>query len=202
MGCDIHMYVEYRKKVNEKLVWISGDYFRPNAYYGQWEGEEQMSRMELHGHRNYNLFSTLAGVRDYTDNVKPVSEPKGIPEDATEYVKKENERWDSDGHNHSWLTLGEIREYQKRSPVMYYTGLLSPEALKAFDEHGTLPQSWCQGTNQPGFERREWSEPNKLLIPLIAKLEQRAKDLLQSDWDDSYDQKNDDNIRIVFWFDN
>lgn len=201
MGCDIHMYVEYKRSINSKDTWVSGDYFKMNPYYKTDEYEREFECIELYGDRNYTLFSTIAGVRDYTDKVVPVSEPKGIPEDATAYVKQENERWDGDGHTHSWLTLKEIKEYQEKAPSMHYTGLISPDDVIAFDKEGTTPRSWCQGTNQAGWERRDWTEENKSLVPLIEVMQARAKELMQYEWQD-YDTNNDDKIQIVFWFDN
>lgn len=207
MGCDIHMYVEYKKDIPVKgsdrreTKWISGDYFKPNPYYDLWDEEEQKERMELYGNRNYSLFTTLAGVRDYSNKTIPVSEPKGLPDDCCEYVKQQCERWGIDGHTHSWLTLKELKVYQATNPKMYYLGLLSPADLILFDTEGKLPRSWCQGTNQKGYERREWSEENAVLIPLIDKLQQRAHELMQYDWQE-YDAANDEKVRIVFWFDN
>lgn len=200
MGCDIHLYVEYKRTVNGKEQWLNGDYFKSNPYHKD-EGEREYEKVKLDHGRNYQLFSTLAGVRDYTEKVTPVSEPKGIPEDASEFVREENERWQGDGHTHSWLTLAEMREYQKQKPVMHYTGLLAPIDLIAFDTTGKTPNSWCQRTNQQGHERREWSEENNSLVGLIDLLEKRAIELLQ--WKgQQYNIENDDKIRIVFWFDN
>lgn len=201
MGCDIHMYVEYKKKfIDQEEKWVHGDYFKPNPYFGS-EHEDKFKRMELHGNRNYSLFSTLVGIRDYTDSIKPVSEPKGLPEDASEYVKEASQEWDGDGHSHSYLTLKEMKEYQLTDPIIPYTGLISPQQLKDFDENGINPQSWCQGTNQEGWERRNWTEKNDSLVPLIEKLQKRAHELMQYDWQ-AYDTANDENVRIVFWFDN
>lgn len=201
MGCDIHMYVEYQKSVCDKIKWINGDYFKPNPYFKQFEDEEQFSRMELHGNRNYTLFATLAGVRDNTGKIVPVAEPKGIPEDASEYVNECAANWEGDGHTHSWLNLAELKEYNKSAPIAHYTGLLDPQSLKDFDDKGIYPTSWCQGTNMSGYERREWSEINNVLSPLITKLQARAKELMQYDFQE-YNISNDEKIRIVFWFDN
>ena len=198
MGCDIHMYVEYKSKVSNK--WESGDFYKVNPYKGQ-EDEPDYSVIELHGDRNYELFSTLAGVRDYSEKVIPVAEPKGIPEDVCEFVKAEFIKWDSDAHTPSWLTLKEIRDYQANNPKMFLSGLLSPSQINDLDNNGITPQYWYQGTNQEGYERREWNEPNIYLIPLIEKLQTRALHLLQREWQE-YDTHNDNNIRIVFWFDN
>lgn len=207
MGCDIHMYVEYkRKNMNNEEVWIHGDYFKPNPCFAMFDkndinDEPAFERIELHGNRDYTLFSTLAGVRDYTDMVIPVAPPKGEPNDCSEYVKEEMQQWEGDAHTHSYLTLKELKDYQATNPVMHYTGLISPSQLKAFDEHGTKPQSWCQGTNIEGYERRSWTEENTSLIPLIEKLQKRGHELLQYDWQD-WNAENEDKVRIVFWFDN
>lgn len=207
MGCDIHMYVEYKKDLpikgsdKRKEEWISGDYFKQNPFKLVWDDENKMDRLELHGDRNYTLFTTLAGVRDYTNETIPVSEPKGVPDDACDYVKKENERWDTDGHSHSWLTLKELKDYQSVNRKIKRTGLLSPVQLVEFDNNNILPESWCQGTNMEGYERREWEDTNNSLIPLIEKLQKRAHELMQYDWQ-PYDVTNDEKIRIVFWFDN
>lgn len=207
MGCDIHMYVEYKKdlpvKDSEKREekWICGDYFKLNPFEGLWEDESKLEKMELYGNRNYGLFATLAGVRDYTNSIIPVSEPKGMPDDCCPYIKKSCEDWDSDGHNHSWLTLKEIKNYQANSPELPRTGLLSPDDLIKFDKEGVQPESWCQGTNMKGYERREWIEKNQTLVPLIDLLQKRAKELMQYEFEE-YDINNDEKIRIVFWFDN
>ncbi len=94
-----------------------------------------------------------------------------------------------------------MKDYQEAAPKMHYTGLISRSAQVALDTEGKTPDSWCQGTNQEGYERREWSEENKTLVPLIEKLQKRAHELLQHDWEE-YKSKNDENVRIVFWFDN
>lgn len=201
MGCDIHLFVEQRRKVNGQLKWISGDYFKFNYYYESGDSKDEYSLIELHGDRNYSLFSTLAGVRDYSEKNTPISEPKGVPNDCCEYVKTQKEYWDGDGHSHSWFTLKELKDYQSTSPLIHYSGVISPEDVENLDKHGKTPQSWCQGTNMVGYERREWSEPNDVLVPLIEKLQARAKELFQYDWQ-VYNPENDDNIRIVFWFDN
>lgn len=124
-----------------------------------------------------------------------------MPEDACLFVKAESERWDGDGHTHSWLTLKEIKEYQEKNIAIVHSGLISPNQQRDLDDNGILPESWCQGTNLMGYERREWSHKNESLVPLIEKVQSRAKELLQYDFEE-YNTENDENIRIVFWFDN
>jgi hypothetical protein len=89
MGCDIHLHIEI--KLNNK-----------------WE-HYACPRIE----RWYQLFAKMAGVRNYVESgVIPISLPKGIPEDVTSITKYDYERWDTDGHSHSWLNLKEIAELE------------------------------------------------------------------------------------------
>lgn len=199
MGCDIHMFVEFKSKDGN---WKHGDYYKKNQNYekgSEYNGNE-FEILELHGNRDYHLFSTLAGVRDYSGKIKPVAEPKGLPEDVTECVKSISEEWDSDGHTHSFLSLRELRSYDSKNHKITVTGLLNRQQRIDL-ENGILPDEWCQGTNQPDHERREWQYENETLKPLIVKLQQRAKEIFQYEWNE-YDFKNDENIRIVFFFDN
>lgn len=140
MGCDIHMYVEYKRK-NEN-VWKTGDYFVKG---GVWAEDDGYARKELHGSRNYTLFTTLAGVRDYGEGNSIVSEPRGLPVDVSDYVKQESDRWDGDGHTHSWLTLKELKDFQATGPKINYSGIISPEQARQLDDENITPNSWCQG---------------------------------------------------------
>ena len=89
MGCDIHMHIE----VKVDGVW---------NYYGG----PKVSR-------NYWLFANMAGVRNYWD-IKPICEPKGLPDDATEITKIHYGIWDGDAHSTSWLGPAEVVELRKR----------------------------------------------------------------------------------------
>jgi len=94
MGCDIHAYLEVKNN--------NGDWLFINE-------PEKINQ------RNYRLFATLAGVRN-SFGIDPISNPRGIPEDVTDYVKGEFDTWEGDGHNHSYLTAKELLEfdYDKR----------------------------------------------------------------------------------------
>lgn len=83
MGCDIHFHIEVKTKNGWEL------YSKPNVK------------------RNYKLFAKLAGVRNY-DNIKPISEPKGLPEDISYLVKQSFESWGTDAHSASYITGEEI----------------------------------------------------------------------------------------------
>jgi hypothetical protein len=65
MGCDIHMYPEYRRRGSD---WWDG-------FTGRW-----------HPGRDYALFGFLAGVRD---DGPPVARPRGFPTDAGYRAKED-----------------------------------------------------------------------------------------------------------------
>ena len=200
MGCDIHMYVEIKKGKD----WYNVDYFHRGynnryVYY----------RVPIYDGRNYALFATLANVRNYS-NTEYIDEPRGLPEDVTEYVNDEYQDWGWDAHSASHLTLQELLDFHNKGVKLKRSGMISSEAQKAFDEDGILPDMWCQSTNQVGWEFREWEEENKVLVSLINKLKERADELrfiYDFSWDGNEEARKrayeaSKNIRIVFWFDN
>lgn len=189
MGCDIHMYVEKKHKGK----WINIDYWKLDDYYENKPGDYKFEIVEMYGDRNYRLFAVLADVRNYSNN-KPISEPKGFPDDASWIVKEEYERWIGDGHSHSYLTLSELKKHAKENNVTKYSGMVSPKAAAEIDR-GIFPELWCMETTDKDWVYREWEEKECVLDPLIKVLEERAKEWV---WGDI----NNDDIRIVFWFDN
>lgn len=128
MGADIHFFVERYSTDNyegpkdlqenreEKLgVVLADDKFEPrwitadkwiydNKYDEGFEWSIDYNTRFYNG-RNYYLFGVLAGVRG-DDNI--ISEARGVPDDASYAYKHEVERWDGDGHSHSYYTLDEL----------------------------------------------------------------------------------------------
>lgn len=202
MGCDIHMYVE--RKI--KNSWFSCDYFVPSVQY---RGSSEYNNIPIYDGRNYALFATLANVRNY-GHTAYISEPKGIPEDACNYIKEEYEDWIWDAHSASYLTLQELIDFHEAGHPLKRRGMLSPEQQKELDS-GILPEHWCQGCNISGYEVREWEEESNILVPLINRLKDRMNELNMT-YDFYWDSENEEsrkkayeaaaNIRIVFWFDN
>lgn len=87
MGCDIHTMIEIKLSGSDQ--WVC---------YGDLDYEIG---------RHYELFAALAGVRnDY--GIKPISKPRGIPDDACKEYKSLVENWDLDGHSHSWVTVEDL----------------------------------------------------------------------------------------------
>lgn len=140
MGCDIHEYVEKRVDgvwtlVAPKLVEDREDMEHlPHGLVSRYPGKivdthaevlaelgsyEERRESPFHIGRNYDLFAMLAGVRNGRgfagcktgEGFVPIAEPKGVPEDASPGYAWEAERWDCDGHSHSWLTVAELLAY-------------------------------------------------------------------------------------------
>lgn len=98
MGCDIHATVEYDKYRNDS---------RGNTPCW-WDFCN-----DIDIERDYRLFSALAGVRGLEPEdpqyERPISGPRGVPEDASYRYEDLVRRWEGDGHSHSWLTADELR---------------------------------------------------------------------------------------------
>lgn len=114
MGCDIHAYVEYKKPYSDE--WI---------HYDVDEG--------VMGHRNYSLFSILAGVRSYYA-YPAINEPRGLPEDASAFIMREYGDWPIDWHSASYFTLAELR---KAYPKYTFTHECNPldHFVSALEQH-------------------------------------------------------------------
>lgn len=84
MGCDIHAHFEI--KVN-----------------GKWE-HYTIPKID----RYYRLFGKMAGVRNGDE--RPIAPLRGLPKDMSIVTALDAERWNGDGHSHSWLSAEEIAE--------------------------------------------------------------------------------------------
>lgn len=197
------MFCEEKKSVNGNSVWVNADFWKMNPYHKIFDDEKPYELMELYGDRNYSMFTALCGVRDYSGKSPKISEPRGIPDDATELVKQECDYWDCDGHSHSYCTLLDVKKFVEGDNYPVYTGLITPEQAKALDEDGIAPDCWCQGSSRDDLVRREWKDTtfNALTGLYEAMLERYAQ---LSFWGskDRIPEEQMENFRIVFWFDN
>ncbi|ROU07899.1 hypothetical protein [Lysobacter enzymogenes] len=66
--------------------------------------------------RNYTRFAFLAGVSNWA-NIVPISPPRGLPDDASETVR----RTFANGLRHatSWLTLDELLNFDYDQPLRF-----------------------------------------------------------------------------------
>ena len=207
MGCDIHLYIEYKSKKTEFDGYDSG-----------W----QSFGGRINPGRNYAMFGLMANVRNcYSDGKLPVLvEPRGMPDDVSyttmndnriyisddegeDYVSMETaKRWVKSGsskfinnkdgnptwvtqpdwHSHSWLTTSEFESILNK-----YLELETGWHKERVEEHNKMverqniqPDSWAYAP--PSIN----DEPEYQVV--LASLK-RFEEL-------GYD------ARIVFWFDN
>lgn len=204
MGCDIHVYCEAKGYSNDK--WINVDHYKKNKYYDpNNDGEYEFEVVHIFDDRDYGLFSILADVRNYAD-IEPIDQPRGLPDDVTKEVKEFSEGYGFDGHSHSYFTLKELKDYRRSHGVIKHSGYISPKQSEDLD-NGITPDSWCQGTSDTTWIHREWEDDmTESLDNLIEALTTR---LCEEFWIYKFSrdrkqqiQRNEDRIRIVFWFDN
>lgn len=204
MGCDIHLFTEVKRHIYGKEMWINSDLWEINPHYRYGSEDEKKYEPELniknlYSGRNYELFGILADVRCYGNPV--ISNPKGLPEDVSDIVKDESDRWGIDGHSHSYLTLRELVEYLERHPKIKYDGFVSPEDAEKLDKTGETPDTWAGMVNPAlGWVHREWEEDSSVKT-LVEKVREKFKDIFYV-WPENQTSEDKEKIRIVFWFDN
>lgn len=197
MGCDIHMRCEVLSRTNG--TWEDADYYRKSRW-----ADREFEVVPVYDARNYDLFAILANVRNDPSwdgrNLEYISEPRGIPEDCNEAIKEAFELDRDCCHSFSYYTLRELMEYDKTHHGVWENGMISPEQAEALDKRGELPNQYCKWTNIEGYVQRSWFREYQILEPIITTLKNRMKEIMWI-WDEDI-EKNADNIRIVFWFDN
>lgn len=163
MGCDIHFFTEKR-----------------NAETGKWELVGKVTREDdwvdaesLYDGRNYNLFAILADVRNGRgfagvktgEGFNPISEPRGVPEDASAEYREIVEQWDCDGHSHSYHTLRQLIDFDWTQD----TGLQGWVTLAEWVEWtrwkrgaGLGPDGYCGGVSGPDVRHLKVDEMDAL----------------------------------------
>jgi hypothetical protein len=133
VGCDIHSYGERRE--GNRWVCVRA------SLTPRWFGEEKIIGADpapsgpepFDAARKYRHFAFLAGVRNQW-GVPPIVEPRGLPEDASAYVRyaywdshRRGEKRDS-WHSESWLTVEELtafdydRTFENHAPILEIDG--------------------------------------------------------------------------------
>lgn len=190
MGCDIHAFLEYK---NNDGVWEDANIFEFDNY------DQAFQIMDVYDGRDYELFAVLANVRNDNGN-RPISEPRGVPDDVSGNIKEEIKKWDCDGHSHSYYTLRELLDYTKPKKKLKRAGFMTPENADKVDAGGQ-PNEWWQSGNIPNQQYREWERPDNSIREFISQIKQHWK-IKHKYCDDEDINKIADRIRIVFFFDN
>lgn len=240
MGCDIHLFAEVKE--NKKYWQIIKPNFPCTWCNGTGESKitnrktKEETRKVCYGckgsniasywydGRNYDLFGMLANVRNgrgfagvYTgEGFKPVTDPKGLPEDTNYNIKDKSDMWGLDGHSHSYLTVKELKEYFSKEQFTTKSGVMSVETYKEWkkrekDDSNAKPKEWCGaiwGKNIVTVSEEELpNNPNATHVrgDWPTSYKEAAGSFLTAtlpalqEWADKY---GEDNVRIVFWFDN
>lgn len=149
MGCDIHVIAEVKSqgtwKPNTKAVF-------PNPYYEA--GSEVGLRKDQYliipdDNRSYDWFAILADVRNGRGfaGIKTgagfdiISEPRGIPEDASQEWLKKCEEWSGDMHSHSYLTLEDFDKFDWNQ-VTVKTGVIPLDEYIKLRGTNNSPDGW------------------------------------------------------------
>lgn len=204
MGCDIHVMTEAKRKDCWGDRWVNVDNWRYNPYHGRYEGEPELDVEEIYRERNYELFSFLAGVRNYGNNLS-LGFDRGFPEDASEQTAALYESWGIDAHTPGYVTLAELKEKIKTITKVSRKGYVHKDQVTRYKETGETPDTWCQGVGGPharNYEWMEWEDEVHCFDRLIAAIEERKRDVFWIFRAETDDGSHDDEIRIVFWFDN
>ncbi len=205
MGCDIHVMVEARRYPFGPDKWFNVDNWRhdPSPDDPDDKSGPALTIKPIYSQRNYELFSFLAGVRNYGGNPS-FGFDRRFPEDADKHTAAEYARWGEDAHTPGYATLAELKEHISKVGKVNRKGFVHKSAAAKFKATGEAPTSWCQGVGGPNAEQYvwlEWQAEVHCFDELIAALDERKHEvfwMLQGKDDSSRDA----DIRIVFWFDN
>lgn len=193
MGCDIHCYKE--KQVDGK--WLTADIWEDYDYGEDDKGKEVPWKERFTG-RNYQLFGMLArGVRCE----HPFSfEPRGLPFNPCAEIASEAERWEGDGHNHSYLYLHELKDMLAylQTATIRVTSMKGKAGLQELrDSIASGNPDWKLLFPYCGWTSDPESEEFELDVPASFYMGKELKQII-----DSFDGVDGDNHRIVFFFDN
>jgi hypothetical protein len=186
MGCDIHCYVEYTNKKDDDATseWRS---FLPRVNPG----------------RDYLLFANIAGVR--VDNINPVVELRGVPEDAGWRAKWDNyyiindedaERCEDHDENR-YVRLATAKEWESYgySKIVYGTGKSDPY-IQSPDHHS---HTWLTVDELEEALNRTDNHPERSKSLGFGKVDAEYRALVAAM---RVLEENGFRTRMVIWFDN
>lgn len=177
MGCDIHEMIEVRNSKRMELP-------------GYWENAGTAGL-----HRNYTLFSIIGNVRNDNPKIPFIGEHRiRKSEDTSFEFKAWLQLWRGDAHSASFVTLKELKDFlQKHKDTKVY----DPSLVLKRDKEGEIAAT-CASTNGPHLGPvgeysifGPWG--SGFFEDVIKKLE---------DVKTFHGLESDDDIRLVFFFDN
>ena len=146
MGADIHTYAE--KRVSGK--WESISVMDPE------EAEQEHPHLDysacITGGRDYGLFGLLSGVRHYWGfRIIPEAQ-MCIPEDVSEPVEAQWDRYKDDYHTEGWLDWQTLLDAQKDININLLLGKIDPETKDCIEE---LMENFERSATQYNLNVRE-----------------------------------------------
>jgi hypothetical protein len=229
-GMDVADLEWYQSMLDEnKEKGINSDYNYLSEEYLLERIEEAKKPVDewLYNGRNYNLFAILADVRNGRgfagvktgEGYNPISMPKGVPDDASDTYQNQVEDWNGDGHSHSYFTLKELKVYDWDQTTVSY-GVVSERYYKEIKETGESPTSYSGGISGKNIEVVNEEVMDGILSGTIERFE-GIEYYVRMRWGVTYkeeaglfytdsikaleelsESENQDDVRIVFFFDN
>lgn len=141
MGTDIQVLTEFKR--NGK--WVNCDNWRVNPYFGEDEREPKYVLDQVYWKRDYDLFTTLAGIGYVETHLPCICEPRGLPDDISNETKEYlDNSLGEDGYYHSFFTLKELWDYwnDKGTITIRETFLLTRDEAKQFDKTGVFHEKY------------------------------------------------------------
>ncbi|WP_153041721.1 MULTISPECIES: hypothetical protein [unclassified Pseudovibrio] len=84
---------------------------KTSSGYEPIDGDELFEDHAPFGWKSYRIFSFLAGVPNYSE-IKPISEPRGLPDDVSNEIRENYNEWLPDGREPSWISIRELNEFE------------------------------------------------------------------------------------------
>ncbi len=185
----------------------------PRVYWaGPWDDDYSLRS------RNYTLFGILADVRNYSNNVKPIDLPRGLPNDVSFEVKRQSDQEGLDGHSHSWFTLRELLAYDWDTQKINYREYVTPNGYKEYKKNGRASWNGYHRHSEIGIEISN-GEMSAVCNGIYKNLDENEIYYTEVRWSETLrdvagrDSVNGildklasygepDEVRLVFWFDN
>jgi hypothetical protein len=147
MGCDIHLTVEVKK--NKKWKHFEKT---ETLHYGV-DNKHSYERSIFNPGRCYDLFAILADVRNGRgfagcktgEGFDPISDPRGVPKDASPEYKAAVKDAEGDGHSHSYHTLKQLQDYPWKDKKVIHTKLVDLKTYERWKASKELFPTCCCG---------------------------------------------------------
>lgn len=180
MGCDIHCYAERY----EGGRWVPAQALVKNKYYNAAfpdDGDEWEIPQFYHD-RNYDLFGILANVRNGRgfagiktgEGFAPMADPRGLPEDVSLEIQAISDKWDSDGHSHSYFTVAELIAYDW-TQITINTGVLGAADFVEWSR-------WRRRNGEPPDSYSGAVSGRSITMLAAADMERRIDELPNEKW--------------------